>query len=281
MNFERKTISYKGEIIFERVSMPNTIERAPKVFKNKEACFMFVNDGEFSVRTPEQFIILSKGNSFLSKCYDFFFETNQHQRSCHKNLTLTGILLHQSIIEEIFDFEINDYKYSVDYNSKKVAVNFLLENFRNSIDILLDNPELVDNTMIKTKLKEFVLLLHRAENTPSHLHFLSALFNKNETKFKTTIKNNLYSTLTIDEYAKLCSMSVSSFNRTFKEVFHESPAKYISKKKLEKASKLLLQKNYRISDIAYDCGFDSLSTFNRNFKSQFKISPSEYRLNHI
>jgi len=41
----------------------------------------------------------------------------------------------------------------------------------------------------------------------------------------------------------------------------------------------LNDKNLRISDIAYDLGYNSLTTFNRAFKEQMGKSPSDYRLN--
>ena len=49
-------------------------------------------------------------------------------------------------------------------------------------------------------------------------------------------------------------------------------------KKVEKAASLLKTNNSRVSDIAYEVGFDSLATFNRNFNSIYGKSPSEYRL---
>ncbi|MFK7776445.1 MAG: helix-turn-helix domain-containing protein, partial [Saprospiraceae bacterium] len=94
----------------------------------------------------------------------------------------------------------------------------------------------------------------------------------------TTINNNLYSNLSVEEFAKLCAMSVSTFKRKFKELYSESPKKYFSKMKMKRASQLLLINENRISDIAYECGFDSLATFNRIFKKHFGQSPSEYRL---
>jgi AraC-like DNA-binding protein len=147
--------------------------------------------------------------------------------------------------------------------------------------MLLDNPELADETLIKTKLKEFVLLVSKTQNAPSQLDFLSAMFKKDHSEFKKTILNNLYSNLSINEFAYLCGMSLSTFKRMFKKVFKDSPKKYIAKMKLEKASKLLASKELRISDIVYDCGFETISTFNRSFKTYFGKSPTEYRLNQF
>ena len=280
MRFRQKAIKYKGIVVFEKITMPY-FKRIPKLYQNNEACFMFIDEGAFSVRTPSHFLPLSKGSALLAKCFDYFFETTNKQRKSSEYVELVGILLHKEIIEEIFQFDISDFNHTVDFNAKRIEVDQLLENFKKSILILIDNPELTDDVMILTKLKEFVLLISKTQNAPSHLHFLSALFNKNATEFKSTIKNNLYSSLSIEELALLCGMSISTFKRNFKETFNENPAEYLLRLKLIRCSKLLLSSDQRISDIAYDCGFESLSTFNRSFKAHFNDSPSNYRKNQI
>ena len=68
------------------------------------------------------------------------------------------------------------------------------------------------------------------------------------------------------------------FKRKFNETFNNSPKKYITQKKVERAAALLKSRDLRVSDIAYDVGFDSLATFNRNFSNRYGKSPSEYRL---
>ena len=166
----------------------------------------------------------------------------------------------------------------MDFNVKQVQVDLLLDNFKNSINILLDNPELVDDGIIKTKLKEFIQLLIKSQNAPSQLDYLSALFRPNEVAFKTVIQKNLYANLSLEELAALTHLSTSSFKRKFKETFEESPKKYITRKKVEKAAELLRSSDNRISDIAYDVGFESVATFNRNFTAKYQKSPSEYRL---
>jgi AraC-like DNA-binding protein len=46
---------------------------------------------------------------------------------------------------------------------------------------------------------------------------------------------------------------------------------------LEDARDRLLNPNLRISEIAYDVGFQSLTQFNRTFKRVFGQSPTEFR----
>ncbi|MEH6535959.1 MAG: AraC family transcriptional regulator [Psychroserpens sp.] len=274
---EQKILKYKNRIVFERIRM-SSFKRIPKLYQDKEACFMFINEGEFSIRTQDEFISFDKGKGLLAKCFDYFFETNKKQRDKSDSIEVVGVLLYPIILEELFQFDIMHSSHIVDYNVRQIQVDELLSNFKDSINLLLDNPELADETLIKTKLKEFVLLMSKTVNAPSQLDFLSSMFKKNTSTFKVTILNNLYSNLSIDELAHLCGMSLSTFKRKFRETFMESPKKFIGKMKLEKASKMLVSKEYRISDVAYDCGFETISTFNRSFKSHFGKSPTEYRL---
>lgn len=53
---------------------------------------------------------------------------------------------------------------------------------------------------------------------------------------------------------------------------------YVSRLRTEKAKKLLLNPNLRVSEIAYEVGFQSLTHFNRVFKRILHESPSEYRI---
>lgn len=276
MGFSRKTIEYKGQVVFEKISMPY-FKRVPKEYEDHEACFIFVEEGDFSVRTPTEFLSFSKGKAMLAKCQDYFFETSKIQRESSEYFEVVGILLHQNIVEEIFQFDISDYDFALRFVAKELVVDSLLDNYRNSIDLLLENPELADEGMVRTKIKEFVLLISKKEKAPSHLHFLSALFNREEVRFKSTISRNMYSSLHVGELAKLCGMSLSSFKRQFKKIYGDPPSKYLNEMKLNKAAQMLRSGDLRVSDIAFDCGFDSLQTFNRNFKKQFFLSPSEYR----
>ena len=278
MEFEERIITYKDRIVFIKLSMP-FFNRTLKQYVEEEACFMFVNKGEVNVRTPDEYLRLNKSNAMIAKCLNYFFEPSDDENSCKDGIESIGIFLYPSLVKDLFELDVTTSKHSVDYNVKQVQVDMLLDNYQKSIDILLENPELVDDAMIKTKLKEFVQLITKSQNAPSQLDFLAALFKPNEVEFKTIIHQNLYANLSLEELATLAHLSISSFKRKFKETFNESPKKYITRKKVERAAELLRSGNDRVSDIAYDVGFESVATFNRNFTSEYGKSPSDYRLN--
>ena len=253
-------------------------ERLPKEYSEDEACFVFVNQGELSVRSQNDYMNLNKNHGVLAKCLNYFFETNKEQQKNGEGVEVIAVIIYPSLVEELFEFDLTKSDYSFNFNIKQVDIDRLLENYKQSINILLDNPELADENIIKNKLKEFVLLMSKSQNAPSQLDFISALFKPIDISFKSTIHSNLYANLSINELADLCHLSPSSFKRQFNTSFGSSPKKYISEKKIEKAADLLKSTKNRVSDIAYEVGFDSLATFNRSFSKFYHKSPSEYRL---
>ena len=276
MIHEYKTIEYKGKIVFHKIAAKAPV-RDIKPFQDNEACFMFVDKGELSIRTPDQFLDFKPDQGLLAKCFDFFVETTEQQRSKYDRMEFLGIFLFPEHVESLLDLDLSTSTKGVDFNIKQLPIDKLFKSYRDSINILVDNPELADQSMIETKLREFVLLISKSQNM-SPLDFLASMFKLNYTEFRATIQNNLYSSLSVAHFAQLCAMSLSSFKRKFKEEFHESPKRYISKKKIEKAIDLLKNSDERISNIAYDCGYETISTFNRSFKSMHGVSPTEFRV---
>lgn len=280
MVIAHKTLKYQDKIIFEKLVLKN-FDRMPKIFKETEACFMYLQEGAFQFRTPEKVLQFNVGDGFLAKCSNYFFEQTAND---HKNTTRTkgiGIYLYPEIIKELFDFDLSLSDFETAYDATRINIDAMMKNFINGIEFLLDNPSVSTDSMIKVKLKEFLLLLSKTENAPSLLDFVSALFKPYEYDFKKVIDQNIFSNLSTNELATLCGMSISTFQRTFYNVFKQTPSKYILAQRMQKAKKLLSNKNKRISEIAYDCGYQSTSTFNRLFKKSFDISPSTFRLNKI
>jgi AraC family transcriptional regulator, exoenzyme S synthesis regulatory protein ExsA len=277
LEFESNKLKLKGRVVFQKLQVP-TFERLPKEYHENEACFIFVNQGNFQVRSQTEILQVNKETALLAKCLNYFYETTKKPGETNDNVEVIGIMLYPELIKSLFDFDVNHSTHKFDFNQKQVQVNKLLEHYRESINILLENPELADEELIKNKLREFIILMTKTINAPSELDFLAAMFKPNFAKFEEVIQSNLYANLSLDELARLCHMSLSTFKRKFTEVYNESPLKYFTKVKVDKSIALLKNKELRISDIAYDLGFESPTTFNRVFKQQTGKSPSEYRM---
>lgn len=83
--------------------------------------------------------------------------------------------------------------------------------------------------------------------------------------------------LSLELVARHVGMSAFYLCKVFRKVTGVNFAYYVSSVRVEKAKNLLLNPNFRISEIAYEVGFQSLTHFNRVFKSIAGQSPTEYR----
>lgn len=83
--------------------------------------------------------------------------------------------------------------------------------------------------------------------------------------------------LTLGEVARQAGMCAFYFCKRFKKATGVNFTHYVSRVRVEKAKNLLLNPNYRISEIAYEVGFQSLTHFNRIFKRVAGQSPTEFR----
>ena len=278
MVLEHKSLFYKGKRIFESVALGH-FNRIPKLFDENEACFLFVEVGAFHMRTPDKLIAFASGDGMLAKCNNYYIEkTVADLQVEEKNTKVLGAYFYPEIIKNLFNTDLSLSDFQSNYDLKKVNIDALMQHYLSSIYFLLDNPSIASDDMILTKLKELLLILSKSDTAPSIIDFVSSLFKPLEYDFKTVIEKNIFSDLSLEEYAHLCSMSVSTFKRHFKDIFQDSPAHYIKLKRLKKAAELLKRTTDRITDICYDCGFSDIGHFSKSFIAQYGCAPSEYRL---
>ena len=86
--------------------------------------------------------------------------------------------------------------------------------------------------------------------------------------------------LDVPTLAAIAHLSASQFGRVFKDVYGETPHRYLQRRRVERAMTLLRQTDRPVTDIAWDVGFASLGTFSRTFAVIVGCSPSEFRLRH-
>jgi len=83
--------------------------------------------------------------------------------------------------------------------------------------------------------------------------------------------------LTLTEVANAVHMSTFYFCKQFKKETGLSFTDYLSRVRVEKAKEQLLRPHLRVSEVAYEVGFQSLTHFNRVFKKLNGQSPTCYR----
>ncbi len=83
--------------------------------------------------------------------------------------------------------------------------------------------------------------------------------------------------LSLAAVAKVVNMSATYFSEKFKEIAGINFVEFVARTRVEKARNLLLNPNRRVSEVAFEVGFQSLSQFNRAFKKVVGEAPRDYR----
>ena len=97
------------------------------------------------------------------------------------------------------------------------------------------------------------------------------------TRAKEYIHEHQTENLRLGHVAKAVNTSTFYFCKMFKKITGINFTDYLSRVRIEKSKNLLLNPNLRVSEIAFEVGFQSLTHFNRVFKKILGQSPTEYR----
>jgi AraC-like DNA-binding protein len=83
--------------------------------------------------------------------------------------------------------------------------------------------------------------------------------------------------LTLNQIADAAWLSPHHFLRLFKQAFGETPHRYLTLQRIERAKHLLARTDNRITDICWEVGFDSQSSFSLLFRRHVGVPPIVFR----
>lgn len=141
-----------------------------------------------------------------------------------------------------------------------------------SLDQYFSSGQYPSKELVDAKLLEAVLVVLQLKPELSRLIFdILEPWKPDLTDF---MNKNFTCDLSVEQFAHYTGRSLSSFKRDFSELFHETPSRWIIKRRLEEAYTLLKQEKVTPSEIYLKVGFKNFSHFSTAFKKQFGVSPS-------
>lgn len=265
-----------GKTFIQKVDLKPPFEFAFPVAE--QACFLYMLKGETQFQFDDAHINIPANHALLLNCIHPGKQINDLNNSYGEIVVVT---FHPDVLRKIYEkefpviFQKNDK--ITNQSSKKINNDFLIQKYIEGLLFYFENPSLVNDEMLILKLKEIILLLSQTQDAETIQVILSQLFSPTTYTFKQIIEANLFSQAGVEELAQKTNLSVSSFKREFKKIYSDSPANYIKNKKLERAAELLVVSNARITDIAFDCGFNDLANFTKSFHDKYNTTPTNYR----
>lgn len=268
-----------GKTFIQKVDLKPPFEFSFPV--SEQACFLYMLKGETQFQFDDNYIKIPNNHALLLNCIHSGKQINDSNNSDGEIVIVT---FHPEILRKIYERELplifqKDDKIT-NQLSKIVNNDFLIQRYIEGLLFYLENPSLVNDEILILKLKEIILLLSQTQEAEIIQAILSQLFSPTTHTFKQLIEANLFVQINVEELAQKTNLSISSFKREFKKLYNDSPANYIKMKRLERAAELLSVSDERITNIAFDCGFQDLANFTRSFHHKYNVTPTNYRTIH-
>ena len=193
-------------------------------------------------------------------------------------------------VQFFFDFNSS---YSLFNRTPLLPIKRMFEKARKGVAF---TPEAIDkvypllDSLSSTKDKfysviNFLTLLYELSLADGTRELASSSFAKVDVdsesrrilKVKDYISKHYTEEIRLADLAGLVGMSTTSFSRFFKLRSGKTLSDYVVEMRLGVASRQLVDTTNSVSEICYDCGFNTLSNFNRLFRKYKGCSPTEFR----
>ncbi|WP_298117577.1 AraC family transcriptional regulator [Flavobacterium sp.] len=110
--------------------------------------------------------------------------------------------------------------------------------------------------------------------------FHNVVSKKNEMRINKVcqfIQSNFNNKISLSEVANLIYLTESNFCKFFKKATGKTYSDYLNEIRINEACRLLAQSEKTISQISFECGFETLSYFNRVFLNKKGMTPSVFK----
>ena len=139
----------------------------------------------------------------------------------------------------------------------------------------------IPRKLVEMKFNELLFNIALNPANRNLLAYFNSLRHVGKTNLKEIMDKNFHYDLKLEEYARLCGRSLSTFKRDFIAYFKETPGKWLNRKRLEYSRTLLQNPDLNISEVCFESGFRNTSHFNSSFKRRYNHPPNQYRKLHF
>lgn len=160
----------------------------------------------------------------------------------------------------------------------EIDVSDSLESLIHSVFNYLKEGGDIPKSLVEIKFKELMFNIILNPKNRKLVQYFGSLNQGSKTDLEYTLLKNFQHDLSMEDFAKLCGRSLSTFKRDVKAFFNETPGNFLKNKRLEFAKSLLKSSDLSVNEVCYECGFKNPSHFNKIFKAKYQLPPKQYRL---
>ena len=246
---------------------------------HEEAEILYVTKGEMEIVTEDLSAIVNQDSILYIPPNSLHGAYRVNNKACrftsivfHANFvySYTNDRIQQLFLNPLFS---NKQAYIITNEEIQEKISPLLQGIINSFTEMTEENEL----LIKGLLLQ--LIYYFIKSPPKSLPIPKRMEQNVERQKKILdyIEENYASPLTLEELCSVLHLSKEQFCRFFKKNFRDTPISFLKKYRIYKSVDLLLTTDMKITDIAYEVGFESSNYYTIAFKDVLSISPKNFK----
>ena len=252
-------------LIFEQ----NNLDFLPHLHAQLE--LLYVEEGEIEITINGCTQLLKGGDlsvSFPNSVHSY--RTPPNQTSMHCILVILNLTVVGDFINTLLKFHPKKPFINKNQLHKDVpyAINTLMEEYNSALGHSKCSPisKAYSQIIISRLLQQMELITNTDTN---YFDIIFEIIN--------FINENYMQPLSLEDMSKALGVGKFHLSRVFSDKINVSFNDYVNGIRVSWACNMLSNTNKNITQIAYDCGFQSTRTFNRAFHKVYNVSPRAFR----
>ncbi len=266
-----------GEFLFAEYTCGTSADKLPNWTATDY--LVHVVTGKKTWHTVDGVWLVNPGETLFFKKGATILEQHFEEDVCLLMLFIPDALLRSAVREVSTALQLKGINREPIKTALRVQNDVALTALFQSMRTYLAGSEKPPEPLVHHKLKELVISVLASGTNAELAAYFQQVGATEGPSVAEIMEENFRFNLSLEEYAKLCHRSLSSFKREFQAQFHDSPGKWLMKRRLDYAANLLLNSFMNVTQIAFESGFEDVSHFSRVFKTRFSSSPLAYRQN--
>ncbi|HAB19106.1 MAG TPA: AraC family transcriptional regulator [Verrucomicrobiota bacterium] len=264
-----------GDFLFAEYTCGVT---APKLQNWTETDYLVhIVTGKKTWHTVDGVWLANPGDTLFFKKGATIVEQHLEGDVCLLMLFVPDALLRHAVREVISAIKLPANDRAPIKTALRVENDLALAALFQSMRTYLSGKQKPPEPLVRLKLKELVISVLTSGTNAELAAYFRDIGAHDSPSVAEIMEANFRFNLSLEEYAKLCHRSLSSFKRVFQEHFQESPGKWLLRRRLDYAATLLRNSPANVTEIVFESGFEDVSHFSRVFKRRFGASPMAYR----
>lgn len=240
--------------------------------------FIYVIGGKKKWKTRDREYLLSNGEALFVKrgaytAHQFFDE----------DFCALAIAIPDEFIKRVLSRFIEEkrIKETTGYKSDPlitVNVDESLSTYFLSVLSYFSRNTTPPHNLLTLKFEELILNILTDKKNKSIADYFWEVHGSSKVSIRNIMETYFTYNMSLEEFARLCSRSLSTFKNDFYSLYKTSPGKWLIQKRLDYAKYLLETTDKSVTDISFESGFKNQSHFTRCFKETFNKAPLRFRL---